>query len=198
MIVSICCAYYVIVLQSANTTLYFSCYILKILNSLKLAQNNTNGHNSDRKLTIFSGHDTVIAPVLAALGVYKQYCIWPPYASRIVVELYQASENASLYYLRVLYNGEDIVMYIPECQNYYLALKQQLQRQRDSNNNIIYTTRTTNRTATTSTTVTSAATLNTNTGNILPPPFLCPFEVFEKKVRIMTHPYKTIGEACRV
>ena len=34
------------------------------------------------------GHDTVIAPVLAGLGVYTGgLCAWPPYASRIVFEL---------------------------------------------------------------------------------------------------------------
>lgn len=42
------------------------------------------------KLSVFSGHDTVIAPVLAALGVYHgALCYWPPYASRIVFELYR-------------------------------------------------------------------------------------------------------------
>lgn len=42
------------------------------------------------KLSVFSGHDTVIAPVLAALGVYNgALCYWPPYASRIVFELYR-------------------------------------------------------------------------------------------------------------
>mgnify|MGYP006077882493 CR=1 FL=1 len=41
------------------------------------------------KLSVFSGHDTVIAPVLAALGVYDDHCEWPPYASRIAFELYE-------------------------------------------------------------------------------------------------------------
>jgi len=43
-------------------------------------------------LTVFSGHDTVVAPVLSALGVYGGHlCRWPPYASRIVFELYQST-----------------------------------------------------------------------------------------------------------
>jgi hypothetical protein len=40
-------------------------------------------------LSVYSGHDTVIAPVLAALGVYQgARCRWPPYASRVAFELW--------------------------------------------------------------------------------------------------------------
>lgn len=42
--------------------------------------------DSRTKFALFSGHDTVIAPVLAALGAYD--CRWPPYASHIVFELW--------------------------------------------------------------------------------------------------------------
>lgn len=42
------------------------------------------------RVALFSGHDTVIAPVLASLGVYRDnLCRWPPYASRIIFELWQ-------------------------------------------------------------------------------------------------------------
>lgn len=45
---------------------------------------------------MYSGHDTVIAPVLASLGVYEgSLCAWPPYASRIVFELWHARETAA-------------------------------------------------------------------------------------------------------
>lgn len=41
-------------------------------------------------MSIFSGHDTVIAPVLAALGVYHgSLCRWPSYAAHVVFELWQ-------------------------------------------------------------------------------------------------------------
>ena len=92
--------------------------------------------NSRHRLTIFSGHDTVIAPVLAALGVYRQagLCVWPPYASRIVFEVYvrksklrggesgteiafeevQARNEAMI---RVLYNGQDVTKMITSCKD---------------------------------------------------------------------------------
>lgn len=53
--------------------------------------------SSDRnqeRVALFSGHDTVIAPVLASLGVYRgDLCRWPPYASRIIFELWQPVAN---------------------------------------------------------------------------------------------------------
>ena len=80
------------------------------------------------KLSIFSGHDTVIAPVLAALGVYQQrdLCVWPPYASRIVFEVYvknrtplqtvhDEADARKHVMLRVLYNGEDVTRDITAC-----------------------------------------------------------------------------------
>ena len=53
---------------------------------------NKNENEKNVMLTVFSGHDTVIAPVLAALGAYTdELCVWPPYASRIVFELWQGN-----------------------------------------------------------------------------------------------------------
>lgn len=87
------------------------------------------------KLSLYSGHDTVIAPVLAALGLYTDdLCIWPPYASRIVFELWQRLGDTSgpgtgtgtaavsatataltQHYVRVIYNGRDLTPNIPSC-----------------------------------------------------------------------------------
>lgn len=81
------------------------------------------------KLSLYSGHDTVIAPVLAALGLYSDdLCIWPPYASRIVFELWQRVGDSSAagsaakpaaavteHYVRVIYNGKDLTPNIPSC-----------------------------------------------------------------------------------
>ena len=62
--------------------------------------------NQGVKLTIFSGHDTVIAPVLAALGVYQQrdFCVWPPYASRIIFEVYVKNEKP----LKTMYDEMEV------------------------------------------------------------------------------------------
>lgn len=64
-------------------------------------------------LALFSGHDTVIAPVLSALGVYRgRLCRWPAYASRIALELYRSPRTGGRpadHYVRVLFNGEAMV-----------------------------------------------------------------------------------------
>ena len=73
------------------------------------------------KLSIFSGHDTVIAPVLAGLGAYTgKACVWPPYASRIAFELWRPKALPSnpadvAWYVRVVFNGKDISSVIPAC-----------------------------------------------------------------------------------
>ena len=75
-------------------------------------------------MTIFSGHDTVVAPVLAALSVYSstELCRWPPYASRIVFELWQPVGRAvqdinTESFVRILYNGLDLTSKIPTCHD---------------------------------------------------------------------------------
>lgn len=87
-------------------------------------------------LHVFSGHDTVIAPVLTALGIYQHssYCNWPNYASRIAFEAWTPVGKAAKKYgvgtrngdnmfsvqtsnmhVRVVYNGEDVTSHIPMC-----------------------------------------------------------------------------------
>jgi len=153
-------------------------FMNEIIDNLKVSMDPTPNHTSDgssatRKVTIFSGHDTVISPVLAALGVYKQFCTWPSLASRIVFELWKVSKSLnnrsdsnsnsrySDYFVRILFNGEDIVMKIPKCQNEYFRRKN-----RSESNSSSY------------------------------PPILCPFHVIESIVRDMISPFTTIQEAC--
>ena len=51
-------------------------------------------------LRVFVGHDTVVAPLLSALGAYDG--VWPPLASRVVFELYEGPA------VRVLFNGRAV------------------------------------------------------------------------------------------
>ena len=91
-----------------------------------LPLNSGSDSDSDEKLSVFSGHDTVIAPVLAALGLYEnELCVWPPYASRIVFELWEEQGKSKLsdatgsdtsLYVRVIFNGKDLTHRIPACK----------------------------------------------------------------------------------
>eukprot|EP00928_Gymnodinium_smaydae_P083220 TRINITY_DN6646_c0_g1_i2.p1 TRINITY_DN6646_c0_g1~~TRINITY_DN6646_c0_g1_i2.p1 ORF type:complete len:558 (-),score=85.05 TRINITY_DN6646_c0_g1_i2:92-1579(-) len=68
----------------------------------------TSAAESSTSLRVYSGHDTVIAPVLAAMGVYRDgHCRWPPYASRIAIELHRrVASPGDEHLVRLLYNGE--------------------------------------------------------------------------------------------
>ena len=124
---------------------FANCFIhLQILSHLNnaakyISSATTSSSSSSRKdrelVALFSGHDTVIAPVLSALGVFSdqhpQLCKWPQYASRIVFELYErkrrqwknhlrrrrssAEIRSSEYGVRVVYNGLDVTALIPTC-----------------------------------------------------------------------------------
>lgn len=64
-------------------------------------------------VAVYVGHDTVIAPILAALGVHVE-CGWPSYASRITFELWREGDSDSRF-VRVLYNGRAVTSYIHGC-----------------------------------------------------------------------------------
>lgn len=54
------------------------------------------------KLTYYSGHDITILPVMSLLGSPLKES--PGYAANVIIELYK--ENASQFYVKVLYNGD--------------------------------------------------------------------------------------------
>jgi hypothetical protein len=68
--------------------------------SLALCRRNLSSHEAN-----FTGHDSTIVPVLAALGVYED--VWPPYASNIVIEVAEDTRTHR-YMARVLYNDAQV------------------------------------------------------------------------------------------
>jgi hypothetical protein len=58
---------------------------------------------SDYKLFLYSGHDTTLMPLLAALG--EDLTEWPAFASHLVLELWELRGH---YYVNILYNGQQI------------------------------------------------------------------------------------------
>ena len=62
------------------------------------------------KLILYSGHDSTLTPLAMALGIYTGR--WPPYASRLIFELYATGRA---YFIRLLFNGEDRTKYLRFC-----------------------------------------------------------------------------------
>ncbi len=50
---------------------------------------------NSRKLSVFVGHSAVLQHALAALGLYRNICANPPFAARIVIEVWEKIENKS-------------------------------------------------------------------------------------------------------
>jgi hypothetical protein len=83
-------------------------------------------HNYDPSLYLISAHDTTLVPLLVALGVYDGN--WPPFASYISFELWQAEgeEESSQkrdhggkedgqFLVRILFNGKPLHA-LPRCE----------------------------------------------------------------------------------
>ncbi|XP_061579359.1 lysophosphatidic acid phosphatase type 6 [Cololabis saira] len=79
------------------------------------------GCSSDpnRKLFLYSAHDTTLIPCLMAMGIYDMK--WPPYAADITVELYEERQTKEAF-VKVSYVGEDQL--IPGCSGVYCPLQE--------------------------------------------------------------------------
>ena len=66
-----------------------------------------NVHINIPTFTLYSGHDVTLSPLLYVLGLHDGR--WPPYASRVVMELYENENDVTgnRFYLKFLYNGID-------------------------------------------------------------------------------------------
>lgn len=84
-------------------------------------ENKVQGVSSDsnRKLNLYSVHDTTLMPCLMALGIFDMK--WPPYAAEITLELHQHRVTREAF-VKVSYIGQDKL--IPGCSGIYCSLKE--------------------------------------------------------------------------
>ena len=61
------------------------------------------GSNKCRKLHLYSSHDSMVMPLLVALGCYEWE--WPPFASYIAYEMFKHKKTGGLH-IKVIYNGK--------------------------------------------------------------------------------------------
>lgn len=76
-------------------------------------QSKIKGLSKDLKLIVFSGHDTSIAPLLAAFDVLGDE--WPPFASNIILELFEEKQSPNKHHVRLIFNGN--YMKMPACKS---------------------------------------------------------------------------------
>uniref|UniRef100_A0A8P4KLW3 Acid phosphatase 6, lysophosphatidic n=1 Tax=Dicentrarchus labrax TaxID=13489 RepID=A0A8P4KLW3_DICLA len=73
----------------------------------------------DRKLFLYSAHDTTLIPCLMALGVFDMR--WPPYAADITLELHKHRQTNKAF-VKVSYIGQDQL--IQGCSGVYCPLEE--------------------------------------------------------------------------
>lgn len=73
----------------------------------------------NRRLFLYSVHDTTLMPCLMALGIFDMR--WPPYAADITVELHQKKQTNETF-VKVSYTGQDQL--IPGCSGVYCPLQE--------------------------------------------------------------------------
>ena len=74
----------------------------------------------DLKFVLYSGHDSTVGPLELVLEFGPE--IWPPYASRIVLELYSDVANRKPdqeegLYIKVLFNGRSVTHKMKWCES---------------------------------------------------------------------------------
>uniref|UniRef100_A0A3Q3XD35 Uncharacterized protein n=1 Tax=Mola mola TaxID=94237 RepID=A0A3Q3XD35_MOLML len=74
---------------------------------------------ANRKLYLYSGHDTTLIPCLMALGIFDMR--WPPYAADITLEVHQHRQTKKAF-VKVSYIGQDQL--IPGCSGVYCPLEE--------------------------------------------------------------------------
>ncbi|XP_072300633.1 lysophosphatidic acid phosphatase type 6 [Eucyclogobius newberryi] len=73
----------------------------------------------NRRLFLYSVHDTTLIPCLMAMGIFDMR--WPPYAADITLELYKHRQTKEAY-VKVSYIGQDQLL--PGCSGVYCPLQE--------------------------------------------------------------------------
>ncbi|XP_074044716.1 lysophosphatidic acid phosphatase type 6 [Macrotis lagotis] len=81
--------------------------MLYILQNNILEAVNSSPPLNTRKLYLYATHDVTLMPLLMTLGIFDHK--WPPYASDLVLELYQHKEYKD-WFVRLSYNGKEQVV----------------------------------------------------------------------------------------
>ncbi|XP_076472753.1 2-phosphoxylose phosphatase 1-like [Babylonia areolata] len=106
--------------QRSSQQAVFNRYSRTVTHSLLLemlkSMQETAHNRSAVRFTLYSGHDLTMTPLLQTLGLYEGK--WPPYATRLVWELYRRRSAPRKHYLRVLHNGRDMTSRVRFCQGH--------------------------------------------------------------------------------
>lgn len=75
--------------------------------------------NRGERFIMYSGHDSTLTPLMVTLGIYNKK--WPPFASRLVLELYSHKTKTGKYFIRVLFNGTSLTHRLKFCKGQHMC-----------------------------------------------------------------------------
>ena len=94
---------------------YSRLYIHPLLREIAKRMGRVVRRKDTVKFVLYSGHDMTVTPLTTALGFNEG--LHPPFASRVVFELYKylATNSTQGYFTRYLYNGKDVTKNVIFC-----------------------------------------------------------------------------------
>lgn len=95
---------------------------LPLLDEINNRMIKQGGGDTDLKFVLYSGHDSTINALAVALNFTDGR--WPPYASKIVLELYKglkSEPSGSDLFVRVLYNGKIVTNSMEFCKGHIVS-----------------------------------------------------------------------------
>ena len=78
-----------------------------------MSDHSVQSSSVQEKITVYSGHDSTILPLILALELPVNQ--WPPFASRMVFELYRPQSNKQDYLFKIILNGKDLTRELKFC-----------------------------------------------------------------------------------
>jgi len=96
------------------TNLVLSHSLLKEIAQILMHSVRDKARNNSHLITLYSGHDATLMALTRALDIDDG--LWPPYASRLIFELYKRQFDDS-FFIRVIFNGKDKTRQLRFCHS---------------------------------------------------------------------------------
>ena len=95
-----------------------------VISKINLAIKSISSNKQYHRFVLSFSHDTTLNPFLRSLG-FSEFTNWPPYASRVVIELWRdtsyPSQAPESYYIRLLFNGASLMTKMAYPAKYFKA-----------------------------------------------------------------------------
>lgn len=103
------------VLENEFYIKYAHLYVHPLLSEIADRMLNLTKKRRVEPFVLYSGHDITVTPLATVFGIHNGK--WPPFASRIVIELHKKVGLKINYFIKVIYNGKDVTPVVSFCKH---------------------------------------------------------------------------------